>query len=188
MGNDNRTVAAPEKIYMDGDIEKGEGHWSRCFETPKPCSEPAIEYIRADIALPAAPMGVKVKPLEWKECHQELRRKGQDFSARSPVRLYPISIHKRHDGWWLSTTQRIYLSIDAAQYAAFEVERDTILAALTPQPAPMLGDALELPEIRALVKAAAPYASQVQNADYSRQLREYDALVAALAKLAGGAE
>lgn len=93
-------------------------------------------------ALPAAPMGVKVKPLEWKECHEELRRKGQDFSARSPVRLYPISIHKRHDGWWLSTTQRIYSSIDAAQYAAFEVERDTILAALEPS-APTLGDALE---------------------------------------------
>lgn len=97
-------------------------------------------------ALPATPMGVKVKPLEWKECHEELRRKGQDFSARSPVRFYPISIHKKNDGWWLSTDQKTYPSLEAAQAAAFEIERDMVLAALAPSPAPTLGDALELLE------------------------------------------
>jgi hypothetical protein len=40
---------APETIWMDGDIEKGDGHWSRCFETEKPCSEPALEYRRSDL-------------------------------------------------------------------------------------------------------------------------------------------
>jgi hypothetical protein len=89
-------------------------------------------------ALPAAPMGVKVKPLGWKECHEELRRKGQDFSARSPVRFYPISIHKKNDGWWLSTDQKTYPSLEAAQAAAFEIERDMVLAALAPSPAPAL--------------------------------------------------
>jgi hypothetical protein len=40
---------APETIWMDGDIEKGDGYWTRCFETEKPCSEPAIAYRRADL-------------------------------------------------------------------------------------------------------------------------------------------
>lgn len=40
---------APERIWMDGDIEVGDGHWTRCFEHAKPCSEPALEYIRADL-------------------------------------------------------------------------------------------------------------------------------------------
>lgn len=42
-------MSAPERIYMDADIEVGDGYWTRCFETPKPCSEPALEYVRADI-------------------------------------------------------------------------------------------------------------------------------------------
>ena len=45
---------APETIWMDGDIEKGDGYWTRCFETEKPCSEPAIAYRRADLPLTAA--------------------------------------------------------------------------------------------------------------------------------------
>lgn len=45
---------APERIYMDGDIEAGEGYWTRCFETPKPCSEPVLTYILFDLVDPAA--------------------------------------------------------------------------------------------------------------------------------------
>ena len=41
-------MTAPERIYLDGDAEAGDGYFTRCFETAKPCSEPAIEYIRAD--------------------------------------------------------------------------------------------------------------------------------------------
>ena len=40
---------APERIHLDGDSEAGEGMFPRCFENPKYCSEPAIEYIRADL-------------------------------------------------------------------------------------------------------------------------------------------
>lgn len=40
---------APERVYLDGDATIDEGYWPRCFGTPKPCSEPALEYIRADL-------------------------------------------------------------------------------------------------------------------------------------------
>ena len=40
--------------------------------------------------------------------------------------------------------------------------------------------------VKALVDAAKPYISPVQNADYSRQLRQHDALVAALRDMEGG--
>jgi len=52
-------------------------------------------------------------------------------------------------------------------------------------PAPTDADldaaALARPVVRALVEAATPFVSPMQNADYSRQLREYEALKAALA-------
>ena len=38
-------------------------------------------------------------------------------------------------------------------------------------------------KVKALVEAAAPFLSQVQNGDYSRQLRQHEALRAALAAL-----
>ena len=39
---------APERIYLDGDVEGGDGMFPRCFENPKYASEPPVEYIRAD--------------------------------------------------------------------------------------------------------------------------------------------
>ena len=39
---------APERIYLDGDVEVGDGMFPRCFENPKYASEPPVEYIRAD--------------------------------------------------------------------------------------------------------------------------------------------
>ena len=45
-----QAMSAPERIYLDGDAEAGDGYFTRCFETAKPCSEPAIEYVRADLA------------------------------------------------------------------------------------------------------------------------------------------
>ena len=41
---------APERIYLDGDVEAGDGMFPRCFESPKYASEPQVEYIRADLA------------------------------------------------------------------------------------------------------------------------------------------
>ena len=45
---------APERIYLDGDVEVGDGVFLRCFENPKYASEPPVEYIRADLVDPAA--------------------------------------------------------------------------------------------------------------------------------------
>ena len=45
-------MSGPERIYLDGDAEAGDGYFTRCFETAKPCSEPAIEYVRADLCDP----------------------------------------------------------------------------------------------------------------------------------------
>ena len=39
---------APERVYLDGDVEAGDGMFPRCFENPKYASEPSVEYIRAD--------------------------------------------------------------------------------------------------------------------------------------------
>ena len=39
---------APERIYLDGDVEAGDGMFPRCFENPKYASEPPVEYLRAD--------------------------------------------------------------------------------------------------------------------------------------------
>lgn len=50
-----------------------------------------------------------------------------------------------------------------------------------PTATPTLADALALPEVRALVAAAMPFVSPVQNADYGRQLQQYETLVSAVA-------
>ena len=55
-------MSAPERIWMDGDIEVGDGYWTRCFEHPKPCSEPAIEYRRADLSPTDAEVMAHPKP------------------------------------------------------------------------------------------------------------------------------
>ena len=41
---------APEWIYLDGDVEAGDGMFPRCFENPKYASEPQVEYVRVDLA------------------------------------------------------------------------------------------------------------------------------------------
>ena len=39
---------APERIYLDGDVEAGDGMFPRCFESQKYASEPQVEYVRSD--------------------------------------------------------------------------------------------------------------------------------------------
>lgn len=41
---------APERIYLDGDVEAGDGMFPRCFENAKYVSDPPVEYIRSDLA------------------------------------------------------------------------------------------------------------------------------------------
>jgi hypothetical protein len=70
---------------------------------------------------------------------------------------------------------------------AAELERDTLRAQLatihTPDVPPTADQIMADPRVKALVEAATPYISPIQNADYARQLRERDALVAAIAQL-----
>ena len=40
---------APEWIYLDGDVQAGDGMFPRCFEDPKYASDPPIEYGRIDL-------------------------------------------------------------------------------------------------------------------------------------------
>lgn len=40
---------APERIWLDGDATIDEGVFPRCFATPKPASDPPMEFIRADL-------------------------------------------------------------------------------------------------------------------------------------------
>ena len=41
--------AAPERIWLDGDATIDEGVFPRCFATPKPASDPPMEFVRADL-------------------------------------------------------------------------------------------------------------------------------------------
>ena len=57
---------APERIYLDGDVEAGDGIFPRCFENPKYVSEPPVEYVRADrIEELEAKLAKAVEALEW---------------------------------------------------------------------------------------------------------------------------
>jgi hypothetical protein len=110
------------------------------------------------VAIPAAPMGVKVKPLEWARSKvfksyvsQEGYTVQQEYDANG-TRSWAMG----RDGVLICD----YASYEEALAAAQADYEARILAALTPQPAPTLRDALELPEIRALVDAARPF-SQV---------------------------
>jgi hypothetical protein len=48
---------APEWIYLDGDVEAGDGMFPRCFENPKYASDPPIEYGRIDLLEAAEQQG-----------------------------------------------------------------------------------------------------------------------------------
>lgn len=52
-------------------------------------------------------------------------------------------------------------------------------------PADLLAAARQVPEVAALIDAAKPYTSVMQDADFGRQMREYEALQAALAAIGG---
>ena len=89
-------------------------------------------------------VGVRVKPLEWRETNDGNRRKGECFSTRSPVSFAPIAAHKTHDGWWLNVDCKTYPSLDAAKAAAQADYEARILAAL--EPAPDLAELVEAAE------------------------------------------
>ena len=65
-------MSAPERIYLDGDAKAGDGYFTRCFETAKPCSEPAIEYVRADLCDPTQDERVRALEAENARLRNEL--------------------------------------------------------------------------------------------------------------------
>lgn len=108
-----------------------------------------------------------VKPMEWK---QYVTDKGTHGTAATTVCGRYLCVPS---GWFL-VGQSGWMpepTLAAAQAAAEADYRARIAAAL------------DLDKLAALVEAAKPYVSPVQNADYGRQLRQHDALVSALAAL-----
>jgi hypothetical protein len=104
-------------------------------------------------ALPAAPMGVKVKPLEWEPIGNDPQN--YRWQAKKPFGS-AYYIHKNDDGLfsWVAGSDE-YGPLEVAQAAAQADYEARILAALTPQPAPTLGDAAYAAGYRAGVEAAA---------------------------------
>lgn len=86
------------------------------------------------IAQRLADAGIEVKPLEWREFNDGNRRKGECFSARSLVNFAPISVHKKHDGWWLNVDCETHPTLEAAKSAAQADYTARILAALQVKP------------------------------------------------------
>jgi hypothetical protein len=71
-----------------------------------------------------------VKPLEWRELRDGNHRKGECFSTRSPVSFSPISVHKKHDGWWLNVDCKTYPDLESAQAAANADNAARVLASI----------------------------------------------------------
>jgi hypothetical protein len=156
------------------------------------------EVIADVMALPAAPMGdaasvgVKVKPLVWRDGEVA----GRYYNAATILGdAYLLRVTELdsprwcfgHMGQWYNAD-----SVEDAKAAAQANYEARILSALTPSPASTLGDALELPEIKALVEAATnlrkniDQASLVRNPSGIKLRADFDAALAALQK--GGAE
>lgn len=131
-------------------------------------------------ALPAVTPAVKVNPLVWCDLHKN----GTVYATREDACLfgYAASIRLTDKGCWAYGSTE-YRDVEAAKAAAQADYEARILSALDVTPAPTLAEVLELPEVKALVDAAKPYVSPMQNADYGRQLRQYEALVAALRRI-----
>jgi hypothetical protein len=116
---------------------------------------------------PASIVAAMVKPLVWDE-----GRYGRIF-AKTAVGQYSVRDYADNGLWLLDIDGTLIgqpTTLAAAQAAA-EADHVARIAA-----------ALDMDAVVALVEAATPYVSLVQNADYGRQLRQHDALVAALAR------
>lgn len=123
-----------------------------------------------------APMIMKVRPLVWREAPSVLR--GMEYV--SECRTYYL---RRNRGSYQVERNGNPVSgaISHAEAIIFADNDNAsrILAAI---------DVAPDQRVTTLVEAARPYVSPVQNADYARQLRQHDALVAALAAFREGAQ
>ena len=95
---------APEWIYLDGDVEAGDGMFPRCFEDPKYASEPPIEYGRIDL-LEAAEQRAYANAMEAeRKLHEgrieELEAKNARLETEAKIQAEEIDkTHRRADKW-----------------------------------------------------------------------------------------
>ena len=177
---------APERIYLDGDVEAGDGMFPRCFESPKYASEPQVEYIRADLATPmrcaecdcekggadcnwiATPApAVKVKALVWQR-NGDHHAGGYGYVIRKMGSQYTLTVRNSHG--------QNFDTIEAAKAAAQAHHDATILAAL--ETATPLDDQ----RVKALVEAVRHEREMVCQ-DFDMQLAAARAVDAALSAL-----
>lgn len=155
----------------------------------------ATDAIAALPAVTPQPVGVTVKPLEWKEADHGNFRKGECYHATSPVSFAPLAIHKKHDGWWLNVDCKTHPTIEAAQAAAQADYEARILAALDLTPAaPTVAEAVVVvkeaiaPQISEGIGAIlrkfcdSPAASRARSALYDMPERDWNTLVNMLAE------
>jgi len=82
---------APEWIYLDGDVEAGDGMFPRCFEDPKYASEPPIEYGRIDL-LEAAEQRAYAEAMEAERKRHEGRIEELEAKLAKAVKLMELSV------------------------------------------------------------------------------------------------
>lgn len=87
---------APEWIYLDGDVEAGDGMFPRCFEDPKYASEPPIEYGRIDL-LEAAEQRVYAELMEAERNLHEGRI--NDLEAKLAKAVQALEKLNVGEGW-----------------------------------------------------------------------------------------
>ena len=136
---------APEWIYLDGDVEAGDGMFPRCFENPKYASEPQVEYVRVDLAEAAEQQGYASAMEDARKLHEarieELKAKlakATELLIHSTEENLWNAYHSGHcdeadawthmfmsDGEWL--VREIGLDPEQARYDAEEI-RDSIPA------------------------------------------------------------
>lgn len=185
---------APERIYLDGDVEAGDGMFPRCFENPKYASEPQVEYIRADLATPEP--AVKVKALVWEDhpaCDGPVIARAvtllgtyfivddtDDFSG-----LY-LDLISHDDARWWQSVRSTATHIEEHWHGDVQPLKDkaqahhdaTILAAL--EPATLLDD----PRVEALVEAANGVVNEYYNQVHGPVIYNIKHLDAALGAIA----
>ena len=160
---------APERIYLDGDVEAGDGMFPRCFESPKYASEPQVEYIRADLATPAP--AVKVKALVWEE---PCAANNHIYMARAPWGTYGIHIDGGRHRAWLEAHEKPYERwlgdadvgsvYDAQAVAEADNEKRTRELIYASAPAPAV-DPMSGPRVLALVEALRAIARESMGED-----------------------
>jgi TPP-dependent trihydroxycyclohexane-1,2-dione (THcHDO) dehydratase len=92
---------APEWIYLDGDVEAGDGMFPRCFENPKYASEPQVEYVRVDLAEAAEQQGYASAMEDARKLHEARIEELEAKLAKAVEALTKAAeYHEDERTWW----------------------------------------------------------------------------------------